>query len=123
MSMLLPVMTSEDLAAHRLSQFMRGKKMIVAGWFNRLSVFARRFTPDLLLVPAMGWLFRVRDAEGNLQLPRARRTPNPGRPRTASRPLAATAPAHRPDGQVLGMVEPDGIEPTTSAVRLLRSPN
>ena len=41
---------------------------------------------------------------------------------------AATAPAtrrRRPErhGLNLGMVEPTGIEPVTSAVRLLRSPN
>ncbi len=75
--MLLPVMTSEHLAAIAYRQFMRGKKVIVAGWFNRLSLFARRFTPDLLLVPAMGWLFRVRDEAGNLQMP-GPGTPNPG---------------------------------------------
>jgi uncharacterized protein len=65
----LPAMTSEDLARLAYRQFMRGKKAIVPGWFNRLGVFAVRFVPDLLLVPAMGWLFRVRDEEGNLQLP------------------------------------------------------
>jgi hypothetical protein len=74
--MLLPVMTSEDLAAIAYRQFMRGKKVIVAGWFNRLSLLARRFAPDLVLVPFMGWLFRVRDAEGNLQMPRLSTAPN-----------------------------------------------
>jgi hypothetical protein len=64
-------MAAEDVARIGYRKFMRGRKTIVTGLFNRLSVFARRFTPDLLLVPAMGWLFRVRDAEGNLQLPRA----------------------------------------------------
>ncbi|HEX5930419.1 MAG TPA: SDR family NAD(P)-dependent oxidoreductase [Methyloceanibacter sp.] len=68
---LFPVMAAEDVARIGYRKFMRGRKTIVTGLFNRLSVFARRFTPDLLLVPAMGWLFRVRDAEGNLQLPRA----------------------------------------------------
>lgn len=75
--MLLPVMTSEDLAAIAYRQFMRGKKVIVAGWFNRLSLVARRFAPDLVLVPFMGWLFRVRDEAGNLQMPRDLGTPNP----------------------------------------------
>jgi uncharacterized protein len=68
---LFPVMSAEEVARIGYRKFMRGRKSIVTGWFNRLSVFARRFTPDFLLVPAMGWLFRVRDAEGNLQLPRA----------------------------------------------------
>ncbi len=73
--MLLPVMTSEDLARIAYRQFMRGRKVIVTGWFNRLSLIARRFAPDFAVVPFMGWLFRVRDAEGNLQLPGAVRPP------------------------------------------------
>ena len=77
--MLLPVMTSEDLARIAYRQFMRGRKVIVTGWFNRLSIFARRFAPDFAVVPFMGWLFRVRDAEGNLQLPRALSRPEPAR--------------------------------------------
>jgi uncharacterized protein len=75
---LLPAMTTEDLARIAYRQFMRGKKVIVAGWYNRLSVFARRFAPDFALVPFMGWLFRVRDAEGNLQMPRALASPKAG---------------------------------------------
>ena len=71
----LPVMSAEDLARVAYRQFMRGKKLIVAGWFNRLGVIAMRFVPHLLLVPFMGLLFRVRDAEGNLQLPRAMSAP------------------------------------------------
>jgi hypothetical protein len=84
--MLLPVMTSEDLARIAYRQFMRGRKVIVTGWFNRLSLIARRFAPDFAVVPFMGWLFRVRDAEGNLQLPGA---VNP--PKTASRRVPAGA--------------------------------
>ena len=68
---LFPVMRAEDVARIGYRKFKRGRKTIVTGWFNRLSVFARRFSPDFLLVPFMGWFFRVRDAEGNLQLPRA----------------------------------------------------
>jgi short-subunit dehydrogenase len=67
---LLPAMTTEALARIAYRKFMRGKKVIVTGWFNRFSVFGVRFVPDLLLVPAMGWFFRVRDAQGNLQMPR-----------------------------------------------------
>jgi uncharacterized protein len=67
--MLLPVMSAEDLARIAYRKFKRGKKVIVAGWFNRFGVIARRFVPDLLLVPFMGLLFRVRDEEGNLQMP------------------------------------------------------
>jgi short-subunit dehydrogenase len=77
--MLLPTMTTENLARIAYRQFGRGRKVIVTGWFNRLGVFARRFVPDFALVPFMGWLFRVRDAEGNLQLPRAPSRPEPAR--------------------------------------------
>jgi hypothetical protein len=68
---LFPVMSAEDVARIGYRKFMRGRKIIVIGWFNRISLFLRRFTPDFIIVPLMGWFFRVRDAEGNLQLPRA----------------------------------------------------
>ncbi len=56
-----------------------GEKVIVTGWFNRLGIMAARFTPNLLLVPFMGLLFRVRDADGNLQWPRALPRPEPAK--------------------------------------------
>jgi short-subunit dehydrogenase len=90
---LFPVMAAEDVARIGYRKFKRGKKVIVPGWFNRLSVFARRFAPDFALVPFMGWFFRVRDAEGNLQLPRA-----------VTAPKAAPVP-----------VEPDDERPRLSA--------
>jgi uncharacterized protein len=67
--MLLPVMSAEELSRIAYREFKRGKKIIVPGWSNRLGVVVRRFVPDLLLVPFMGLLFRVRDADGNLQWP------------------------------------------------------
>jgi len=91
--MLLPVMTSEDLARIAYRQFMRGKKVIVAGWFNRLSVVAQRFAPDFALVPLMGWLFRVRDEEGNLQLPRALSTPKAGNGRVPADAASGDGPS------------------------------
>jgi uncharacterized protein len=66
---LFPVMAAEDVARIGYRKFKRGRKVIVTGLFNRLSVLAGRFAPDFALVPFMGWLFRVRDADGNLQLP------------------------------------------------------
>jgi short-subunit dehydrogenase len=69
--LFLPVMSPETLASAAHRGFKRGKKVIVTGWFNRFGVFAYRFAPDFLLVPLIGWLFRVRDEEGNLQLPKA----------------------------------------------------
>ena len=87
---LFPVKSAEDVARIGYRKFMRGRKIILTSWFNRLSVFARRFTPDLLLVPAMGWFFRVRDAEGNLQLPRALAEP---KPKTGTGRLPTEAPS------------------------------
>ncbi len=66
---LFPVMSAEDVARIGYRKFMRGRNTIVPGLFNRLGLFLRRFTPNFLLVPFMGWFFRVRDAEGNLQMP------------------------------------------------------
>ena len=74
---LFPVMTPEDVARIGYRKFKRGKKIIVTGWFNRLSVVASRFAPNFALVPFMGWFFRVRDAEGNLQMPRVESAPKP----------------------------------------------
>jgi uncharacterized protein len=67
--MLLPVMSAEKVARLAYRKFKRGKKVIVPGWSYRVALFVRRFVPDLLLVPFVGLLFRVRDAEGNLQWP------------------------------------------------------
>ena len=88
---LFPVMTAEDVARIGYRKFKRGRKVIVTGWFNRLSVFARRFAPDFALVPFMGWMFRVRDAEGNLQLPDPQDAPKP----TKKRGPVGTAPSDR----------------------------
>ncbi|MFO7477148.1 MAG: SDR family oxidoreductase [Methyloceanibacter sp.] len=92
---LFPVMDAVDVARIGYRKFMRGKKLIVPGWFNRLSVFAQRFTPDFALVPLIGWFFRVRDAEGNLQIPRLARTAETGNGRVP-------ADARPGDGPALG---------------------
>lgn len=89
---LFPVKSAEDVARIGYRGFMRGRKIIVTGLFNRMSVFARRFTPDVVLVPAMGWLFRVRDAEGNLQMPRALAEQKDG----SGRARAGAPPGDRP---------------------------
>jgi short-subunit dehydrogenase len=88
---LFPVMAAEDVARIGYRKFKRGRKVFVTGLFNRLSVLARRFTPDFALVPFMGWLFRVRDADGNLQMPRPL-----DKPETAeNRPPAEATPGDR----------------------------
>jgi len=90
---LFPVMTAEDVARIGYRKFMRGKKIIVPGWFNRLSVFLRRFAPDFALVPLVGWFFRVRDAEGNLQVPRLARAGKTGNGRIPADATSGEGPS------------------------------
>ena len=66
----LPTKTAEDVARIGYRNFKRGSKLTVTGWFNRLGIFVSRFVPNLLLLPFMGLLFRVLDADGNPQMPR-----------------------------------------------------
>jgi uncharacterized protein len=66
----LPTKTAEDVARIGYRNFKRGSKLTVTGWFNRLGIFVSRFVPNFLLVPFMGLLFRVLDADGNPQMPR-----------------------------------------------------
>ena len=100
----LPAMSAEDVARIGYRKFMRGRKVIVTGWFNRLGVVAARFTPNLVLLPFMGFLFRVRDAEGNLRKcrlcfppskPAAKRTVPPRSPAAAPPDAARTRPPQR----------------------------
>jgi short-subunit dehydrogenase len=66
----LPLMSAEEMARAAYLGFKRGNWVIIAGWFNRLIAFGVRFIPGFFLIPSVGWFFRVRDAEGNLQEPR-----------------------------------------------------
>jgi uncharacterized protein len=66
----LPMMNAEEMARAAYLGFKRGNWVIIAGWFNRLIAFGVRFIPGFFLIPSVGWFFRVRDAEGNLQEPR-----------------------------------------------------
>jgi len=66
----LPRMTPEAMAAAAYRRFMRGNWVIIEGWINRIIATGVRFVPGIMLIPAVGWFFRVRDAEGNLQMPR-----------------------------------------------------
>ena len=65
-----PMMTSEKMAQAAYRRFMRGNWVITEGWVNRIAAFGVRFVPGILLIPAVGWFFRVRDADGNLQMPK-----------------------------------------------------
>lgn len=86
---LFPVMTTEDVARTAYRQFERGKAVIVPGWLNRFYAVIQRFVHPAILLPVVGWMFRVRDAEGNVQWPRsyARRSP-PGAHRAQERNLS-----------------------------------
>jgi short-subunit dehydrogenase len=89
---LFPLMTPEDVARIGYRKFKRGRKVIVTGWFNRLSVLMQRFSPDFALVPFMGWLFRVRDAQGNLQMPRAVSAAKPAKGRVPAKSASGDGP-------------------------------
>jgi short-subunit dehydrogenase len=89
----LPTMSAEDVARIGYRKFMRGRKVIVPGWFNAFSAWGAPLVPRLLLVPFMGLLFRVLDAEGNPQWPRALPCPEPAKQRTS--PEVAVEKARR----------------------------
>jgi short-subunit dehydrogenase len=62
----LPRMTPEKMAEAAYRRFMRGNWVIIEGWINRIIANSVRFIPGIMLIPAVGWFFRVRDAKGNL---------------------------------------------------------
>ena len=68
---LFPVMTPEEVARLAYRQFERSKAVIVPGWLNRFYAVSQRFVHPVLLLPVLGWLFRVRDETGNVQWPRS----------------------------------------------------
>lgn len=70
-----PRMTPEAMAEAAYRRFMRGNWVIVEGLFNRIVAAGVRFVPGIMLIPAVGWFFRVRDAEGNLQWPKGWKAP------------------------------------------------
>lgn len=71
----LPVMSPEQMAEAAYRRFMRGNWVIIEGWLNRIIAIGVRFFPGIMLIPAVGWFFRVRDAEGNLQEPKPLKKP------------------------------------------------
>jgi uncharacterized protein len=66
---LFPALTPEQVAKTAYRRFSRGWSTSVPGISNKLGAFIVRFVPDFLLVPVMGWFFRVRDDEGQIQGP------------------------------------------------------
>jgi len=75
-----PRMTPEVLAEAAYRRFMRGNWVIIEGWLNRIVANGVRFIPGVMLIPAVGWFFRVRDAEGNLQEPKPLKPLKPSEP-------------------------------------------
>jgi len=71
----LPQMTPQRMAAAAYRRFMRGNWVILEGWLARILANGVRFIPGIMLIPAVGWFFRVRDAEGNLQEPKPLKHP------------------------------------------------
>ncbi len=61
---MLPVMTPEQVASRGYRAFMRGRKIIVPGIRNKLLTLLGNFTPNFVLVPFMGMLFRVLGEDG-----------------------------------------------------------
>lgn len=61
---MLPVMTPEQVASRGYRAFMRGQKIIVPGIRNKLLTLLGNFTPNFVLVPFMGMLFRVLGEDG-----------------------------------------------------------
>ena len=64
-----PAWTPERAAKLAYRRFTRGWSVIIPGLINPLGAFLVRFVPDFLLVPLMGWFFRVRDEEGRVLWP------------------------------------------------------
>ncbi len=68
---LFPTMPPDEVARTAYQQFARGKAVIVPGWLNRVYAVMQRFVHPAILLPVVGWMFRVRDAQGNVQWPRS----------------------------------------------------
>jgi short-subunit dehydrogenase len=66
---LFPNTPPEKVAEIAYARFKRGWSVIVPGWANWLSTILIRVVPDFMLVPLMGWFFRMRDDEGNVLWP------------------------------------------------------
>lgn len=73
----MPTLSAEQVARAAYRGFRRGRSVIVPGLFNPLLTLLIRFVPDFLLIPAMGFLFRVRDVQGNPLGPEPLRAPKP----------------------------------------------
>jgi uncharacterized protein len=84
---LFPALTPEQVAKTAYRRFSRGWSTSLPGFSNKVGAFIVRFMPDFLLVPVMGWFFRMRDDEGRVlwlggaiaREPKRKRAPEPVR--------------------------------------------
>jgi uncharacterized protein len=81
-----PAWTPEQVAKLAYRRFKRGWSVTLPGINSKLGALAVRFVPDFMLVPLMGWFFRVRDDKGRVLWPRpiaktpeSKRAPEPAR--------------------------------------------
>jgi short-subunit dehydrogenase len=64
-----PHWTPEEVARLAYRRFKGGWSLTMPGIINKLGAFTLRFVPDFLIIPLMGWFFRVRDDKGNVLWP------------------------------------------------------
>ena len=92
----LPQTAPETMAKAAYRRFMRGNWVIIEGWLNRIIATGVRFLPGIMLIPAVGWFFRVRDADGNLQWPKPQEPP---KPQEGPKPQERPEPEERPESK------------------------
>jgi uncharacterized protein len=76
---LFPNTPPEKVAEIAYARFKRRWSVIVPGLANWLSTILIRVVPDFMLVPLMGWFFRMRDDEGNVLWPNPLSDPTAGK--------------------------------------------
>jgi short-subunit dehydrogenase len=64
-----PHWSPEEVARLAYRRFKGGWSLTMPGIINKLGAFTLRFVPDFLIIPLMGWFFRVRDDKGNVLWP------------------------------------------------------
>ena len=58
----LGLQDAEDVARIATAKFFAGRRVIIPGLLNKLAAISMKFTPHLLLVPAVAWLLKLRGA-------------------------------------------------------------
>jgi short-subunit dehydrogenase len=84
-----PAWAPEDIARRAYRRFNSGWTVTMPGMINKLGRFTLRFVPDFMLIPLMGWFFRLRDDQGRVLWPGGTLTPAPKRKTAAKEPEPA----------------------------------